>query len=161
MPYSRARAATLTMEKVFLRAWYPTTRTQTVFPFANADVAFQLPHDAYLPACDKRMPLPCDDDLHQHTTYRISLSLLLSYQTYPKAARLASLLPPSPLHTPPASAAPLTRKLPTMCLVPRRCQKKRHSLGGCWLSSPPSQVVLHYIYSTSVEHEHSGTVTKV
>ena len=46
------------------------------------------------------MPLPCDDDLHQHTTYRISLSLLLSYQTYPKAARLASLLPPSPLHTP-------------------------------------------------------------
>ena len=47
------------------------------------------------------MPLPCDDDLHQHTTYRISLSLLLSYQTYPKAARLASLLPPSPLHTPP------------------------------------------------------------
>ena len=33
--------------------------------------------------------------------YRIFLSLLLSYQTYPKAARLASLLPPSPLHTPP------------------------------------------------------------
>ena len=47
------------------------------------------------------MPLPCDDDLDQHTTYCISLSLLLSYQTYPKAARLASLLPPSPLHTPP------------------------------------------------------------
>ena len=45
------------------------------------------------------MSLPCDDDLHQHTTYRISLSL--SDQTYPKAARLASLLPPSPLHTPP------------------------------------------------------------
>ena len=47
------------------------------------------------------MPLPCDDDLHQHTTYRTSLSLLLSYQTDPKVAWLASLLPPSPLHTPP------------------------------------------------------------
>ena len=41
------------------------------------------------------MPLPCDDDLHEHTTYH------LSYQTYAKAARLASLLPPSTFHTPP------------------------------------------------------------
>ena len=49
----------------------------------------------------QNMLLPCDDDLHQHTTYRISLSLFLSYQTYPKAARLASLLPPSPRRTPP------------------------------------------------------------
>ena len=47
------------------------------------------------------MPLPCGDDLHQHTTYRTSFSLLLSYQTYPKAARLASLLPPSPYICPP------------------------------------------------------------
>ena len=122
-PYSRA--AVLTMEKVFLRArGIPPLELRRYFPFANADVAFQLRQDAYLPACDKRMPLPCDDDLHQHTTYRNSLSLLLSYQTYPKAARLASLLPPSPLHTPPASAAPLTRKLPTVCLVPRRPPEK-------------------------------------
>ena len=43
---------------------------------------------------------------------------------------------------PPASAAPVTRKLPTMCLVCRDArQKKRHSSGGCWLSSPPSQVL--------------------
>ena len=45
--------------------------------------------------------LVSDDDLRQHTTYRISLLLLLSYQTYPKATRLASLLPQSSLHTPP------------------------------------------------------------
>ena len=70
--------------------------------------------------------LVSDDDLitPTYTTYRISLSLLLSYQTYPKAARLASLLPQSPLHMPPASAAPLPRKLPTMCLVPRRPPEK-------------------------------------
>ena len=102
----------------------PPLELRRFFPFPNADVAFQLPLDAYLPACDKHMPLPCDDDQHQHTTYRISLSLLLSYQTYPKAARLASLLPPSPLHAPPASAARPTRKLPTMCLVPRRPPEK-------------------------------------
>ena len=69
-------------------------------PWPNLVSLGPRPKDAYLPACDKHMPLPCDDGLHQHTTYHISLSLLLSYQTYPKAARLASLLPPSPLHTP-------------------------------------------------------------
>ena len=45
--------------------------------------------------------LVSDGDLPQHTTYRTSLSLGLSYQSYPKAARLASLLPQSPIHTSP------------------------------------------------------------
>ena len=62
---------------------------------------FHKMHTFLRVTCDKHMPLPCDDDPHQHTTYRTFLSLLLSYQTYPKAARLASLLPPSPLHAPP------------------------------------------------------------
>ena len=47
---------------------------------------------------------------------------------------------------PPASAARLTRKLPTMCLAPRRPPEKRHLSGGCWLSPPPSQVIHIYIY---------------
>ena len=69
------------------------------------------------------MPLPCGDDLHQHATYCISLSLLTSFI-------ITKIIPQPPglllcsLHDhyvcPPASAAPLTRKLPAMCLVPRR-----------------------------------------
>ena len=67
---------------------------------------------------------------------------------YSKAARLASLLPQPPLHTPPASAAPLPRKLPTMCLVPRRPSEKETLVWRLLASFvPPSQVYIYiYIY---------------
>ena len=93
--------------------------------------------------------LVSDDDLHQHTTYRISLSLLLSYQTYPEAAWLASLLPQSPLHTPPASAAPLPRKLPTMCLVPRRPPEKETLVWRLLAFAPPFSGIYIYLVLSS------------
>ena len=90
----------------------PFKGNRLCFGSSHADVTFQLPKDAYLPACDKHMPLPCDDDLHQHSTYRISLSLLLSHQTYPKAV-LCSLHhhyipPPHPRHRWLASCRPVS-----------------------------------------------------
>ena len=110
------------------------------FPFANADVAFQLPLDAYLPACDKHMPLPCDDDLHQHTTYRVSLSLLLLYQTYPKAARLVSLLPPSPFIRSRVRGTADSQAADHVSCAAMPARKRDTRLAAAGFRPPPSQV---------------------
>ena len=125
MPYSRARRRSLWRRSSCARVVSHHSNSDGISPSLTlmSPSNFHKTH-AFLRVTNTCHCLVSDDDLHQHTTYRISLSLLLSYQTYPKAARLASLLPQSPLHTPPASAAPLPRKLPTMCLVPRRPPEK-------------------------------------
>ena len=87
------------------------------------------------------MPLPCDDDLHQHTTYRTSLSLLLSHQTYPKVARLASLLPPSPLRIRGTADSQAADHV-SCAATPARKRDTRLAAAGF---RPPSQISI-YIY---------------
>ena len=99
---ARARAAALTIEKVFLRVVSHHSNSDDISP----SLTLMSPSNFYKTHAFLRVTNAChclvsDDDLRQHTTYRISFSPLLSHQTYPKAARLASLLPQSPLHTPP------------------------------------------------------------
>ena len=129
------RAATLTTEKVFLHS-------DGISPW----LTLMSPSNFY----------------KTHTFLRVTSAChCLVMMTYTNIQRIAllfhdffhtKLIPKPPglllcsLHhhyiRPPASGAPLTRKLPTMCLVPRRPPERRHSSGCCWLSSP----LLRYIY---------------
>ena len=85
------------------------------------------------------MPLPCDDDLYQYAIYCIYLSLFISYESYPKVARPASLLPPFPLYTFPRirGTADLEAADHVSCAA---------TPGGCWLSSSPSQDYYDFVY---------------
>ena len=98
------------------------------------------------------LPLMSPSNFHKMCTFlRVTNAChCLMMMTYTNIQRIAFLFHYF-FHTklipkPPASAARLTRKLPTMCLAPRRPPEKRHLSGGCWLSPPPSQVIHIYIY---------------
>ena len=140
------RAATLTMEKVFLRArtWYPTTRTQTVLPLRIPLLALMSPSNFHKMHTFLHVTNTCHCRVMMAYTNIQRIAFLLHYFFH------AKFIPKPPglllcLHhhyiRPPASAAPLTRKLPTMCLVPTPARTRDTRLAAAGFRPP----LLRYI----------------
>ena len=150
------------MEKLFLRArrygeGLPARAHALPTPLTLMSPSnFHKTH-AFLRVTNTCHCLVSDDDLHQHTAYRISLSLLLSYQNLSQSRPACFSAPSITIHTPPASAAPLPRKLPTMCLVPRRPPEKETLVWRLLAFVPPSQVL--YMFQTTTGQRNSDCVT--
>ena len=103
MPYSRARARPCLRRRSLWRR--SSTRARVVSHHSNLDGMppslrlmspsnFHKTH-AFLRVTNTCHCLVSDDDQRQHTTYRVSLSVLLSYQTYIFQSRPACFSAPS------------------------------------------------------------------
>ena len=125
MPYSPAREATLPMEKVFLRA--RAASAHVVSQHSNLDgilpsLMLMSPSNFHKTHAFLRVTNTCYCLLWMMMIY--TKMYRISFLLFPKPPDLFFLLPQSPLHMPSVSAAPLLRKLPTMCFVPRRPPEK-------------------------------------